>query len=75
MNARGESLTLPAQETVEVLIAQRSDWHRRQRFMHEDKIGGIAADIGTRRGRHRSMGGDKSWRIIEPVAHHQRLAS
>ena len=32
MNARGESLTLPAQETVEVLIAQRSDWHRRQRF-------------------------------------------
>ncbi len=32
MNARGESLTLPPQETVEVLIAQRSDWHRRQRF-------------------------------------------
>ena len=32
MNAPGESLTLPAKEEVEVLIAQRSDWHRRQRF-------------------------------------------
>ena len=32
MNARGESLMLPPEEAVEVLIAQRSDWHRRQRF-------------------------------------------
>jgi Undecaprenyl-phosphate glucose phosphotransferase len=32
MNARGESLTLPPKEAVEMLIAERSDWHRRQRF-------------------------------------------
>ena len=32
MNARGEPLTLPSNERVELLIAERSDWHRRQRF-------------------------------------------
>ena len=32
MNADGKSLTLPPDKEVQVLIAERSDWHRRQRF-------------------------------------------
>lgn len=32
MNADGKQLTLPSEDQVEVLIAERSDWHRRQRF-------------------------------------------
>lgn len=32
MNAGGESMTLPPDAPVELLIAERSDWRRRQRF-------------------------------------------
>ena len=32
MNVRGKSLTVPADQPVQILIAERSDWHRRQRF-------------------------------------------
>jgi polysaccharide biosynthesis protein PslA len=32
VNVRGESLALPPDKPVEILIAERSNWHRRQRF-------------------------------------------
>ena len=43
--------------------------------MQEDEIGGVAADVGRARRRHRYMGGGKRRRVVQPVADHQHLAA
>ena len=47
--------------------------HGRQAFPQEDEIGGVAADIGRRCGRHRDMGRGKRGRVVQSVADHQDL--
>ena len=46
---------------------------RRQGRVREDKIRSCAANVGGRCGRHGDMGRGKGGRIIQAIAHHEKL--